>query len=97
VSPLLRRLLGKSAADPFRVGADVDAVSGATHSSRGLALAALAGAQRIAERSLPEATAPEAALGPPEIALFALLGLALVGRNRPGLRPAGRCVSRRSS
>ncbi len=83
--------------DPFRVGADVDAVSGATFSSRGLALAALAGARRIAERVPPAARGDGALeLGGPELALAALLVLSLLGRGhtragaraRRGLRSA---------
>ncbi len=88
---LLPRLVGKGVGDAFRVGEDVDAVSGATASSRGLALAALAGARRIAER-LPGAgqggTAPD--LGGPELALGALLLLALLGRGRTPLGPRPR-------
>lgn len=80
---LLPRLVGKHGGDPFRVGADVDAVSGATLSSRGLALAALAGARRIAER-VPLATRSDGALelGGPELALTTLLLLSLLGRGR---------------
>lgn len=87
---LLARLVGKSQADPFRVGADVDAVSGATSSSRGLANAALAGARRIAE-GVP-LTAPGVAveLGGAELTLAALVLLTLLGRGRTGLGPRAR-------
>lgn len=88
---LLARLVGKSHADPFRVGEDVDAVSGATFSSRGLANAALAGARRIAERAPLSAQAGQAVeLGGPELALGALLLLTLLGRGRTWLGPRGR-------
>ena len=88
---LLPRLVGKGVGDAFRVGEDVDAVSGATASSRGLALAALAGARRIAERvPLGERADTGLGLGAPELALGALLLLALLGRGRTVLGPRHR-------
>lgn len=93
VHGLLGSLVGKHASEGFRVGEDVDAVSGATFSSRGLANAARAGARRIAERAAPPG-AREAAfeLGVPEAALLVLALLAAVGRNRPGLPRRARSV-----
>ncbi len=88
---LLPRLVGKRLGDPFRVGEDVDAVSGATSSSRGLALAALAGARRIAEHVPLAAQGPAAVQsGGPELALAALLLLSLLGRSRTALGPRAR-------
>jgi uncharacterized protein with FMN-binding domain len=85
---LLGSLVGKPASDPFRVGEDVDAVSGATFSSRGLTNAARAGARRIAERATTSGS-PNAhiELGAPEAALLVLALLAATGRNRPSLPP----------
>lgn len=86
---VLRSLLGKGAGDPFRIGEDVDAVSGATYSSRGLANAALAGARRIAERT-PLATEGRSrvSIGGAEFALFGLIAVTALGRNRRAV-PAG--------
>lgn len=47
---LLKSLLGKTHGEPFHVGTDVDTVSGATFSSRAIALASLDAARAIAER-----------------------------------------------
>ena len=88
--PLLRSLLGKGPGDRFRLGEDLDAVSGATHTSRGVALASLAAAQAIAERALARAVQArgQSPIGAPEVALAALLLAAAVGQNRAAL--AGR-------
>jgi hypothetical protein len=83
---LLRSLLGKTPDAPFHVGDDVDAVSGATFSSRAIALASLEAARAIAERGVRQATSGgRIEFGPPEIALLALLLAGAVGRNRPHL------------
>ena len=47
---LLGSFLDRGPADGFEVGRDVDAVTGATFSSRGLALAAREAAKAVAER-----------------------------------------------
>jgi uncharacterized protein with FMN-binding domain len=86
VQRLLRSLLGKPHSDAFEVGRDVDAISGATFSSRGLVHASMGAAQAIAERGMPRARAREPiAFGGPEVALVALLVVSAVGRNRPRL------------
>ena len=89
---LMRSMLGKGPGDPFRVGADVDAVSGATHTSRGLALASLAAARAIAERASARAAerGRDVSLGAPEIVLAALLVAGAVGKNRQRLSARAR-------
>jgi len=88
---LLRALLGKSHADAFAIGKDVDAVSGATFSSRGLVHASLQAARAIAERGMPRSQASRPVeLGAPEIVLVGLLAAGAVGRNRPRLSPRTR-------
>jgi NosR/NirI family nitrous oxide reductase transcriptional regulator len=88
--PLLRSLLGKGPGEAFRLGEDLDAVSGATHTSRGVALASLAAAQAIAERALAQTAQArsQSPLGAPEATLAVLLLAAAVGQNRQAL--AGR-------
>ena len=91
VQRLLRSLLGKTHSDPFEVGRDVDAISGATFSSRGLVRASMTAAQAIAERGMPRARYSEpVAFGAPEIALVALLAVSAAGRNRPRLSASTR-------
>ena len=87
----LRSLLGKGPSDAFEVGRDVDAVSGATFSSRGLALAAAQATRTLAERgaSRERASAP-VAFGAPEACLLLLTVAGAVGRNRPSLPPRAR-------
>jgi NosR/NirI family nitrous oxide reductase transcriptional regulator len=88
---LLRSLLGKSHADRFALGEDVDAVSGATFSSRGLVHASLQAARAIAERGMPRSRASRPVeFGAPEIVLVGLLAAGAVGRNRPRLAPRAR-------
>ena len=93
---LLGSLLDKSAADGFEVGHDVDAVTGATFSSRGIALAAQEAARTVAERGMARSTGARARvqLGAPEIVLVLLFLAGAVGRNRPGLRPRTRKLLR---
>ena len=93
---LLDALLDKGPADPFEVGRDVDAVTGATFSSRGLALAAQQAARTVAERGTTRSTASRARvqLGAPEVVLVLLLLAGAVGRNRPSLRSRTRKLLR---
>lgn len=96
VTKVLASLLDKSAADGFEVGHDVDAVTGATFSSRGMALAAREAMRTVAERGVSRSTAarPRVELGAPEIVLVLLFLAGAVGRNRPSLRPRTRKLLR---
>jgi len=93
---LLGSLLDKGPADAFEVGRDVDAVSGATFSSRGLALAARDAAQAVAERGLARSAGARSRVqfGAPEVVLLLLLAAGAVGRNRPSLAPRTRKLIR---
>ncbi|HYN05014.1 MAG TPA: 4Fe-4S binding protein [Vicinamibacteria bacterium] len=93
---LLSSLLDKGPGDAFEIGRDVDAVTGATFSSRGLALAAQEAARTVAERGMARSSAARARvqLGAPEIVLVLLLAAGAVGRNRPGLSPRTRKLLR---
>jgi hypothetical protein len=83
---LRRSLLGKSHTDPFEIGRDVDAVSGATFSSRGLVRGSMMAAQAIADRGMPRQRGSEPiAFGMPEVALLGLFAAGAIGRNRPHL------------
>lgn len=84
---LLRSLLGRGTGDSFEIGRDVDAVTGATFSSRGIVLAARQAVETIGERGagVGGGTRVPVQLGPPEIVLLLLLGVGVVGRNRPSL------------
>jgi NosR/NirI family nitrous oxide reductase transcriptional regulator len=93
---LLGALLDKGPADAFEVGRDVDAVTGATFSSSGLALAAREAARTVAERGMARSTAARARvqLGAPEGVLVLLLAVGALGRNRPSLGPRTRKILR---
>jgi uncharacterized protein with FMN-binding domain len=84
--PFLRSLLGKRASDAFEVGRDVDAVTGATFSSRGLARAAAQATRALDEGGASRGPARAgAAFGPAEVCLLLLTAMGAVGRNRPRL------------
>jgi uncharacterized protein with FMN-binding domain len=93
---LLESLLDKGPADGFEVGRDVDAVTGATFSSRGLALAARDAAQKVAERGVARTAAARSRVqvGAPEVVLLLLLAAGALGRNRPSLPPRARRLLR---
>ncbi len=93
---LLGSLLDKGPADAFEIGRDVDAVTGATFSSRGLALAARDAAQAVAERGMARSAAARSPVlvGAPEVVLVLLLAAGAVGRNRPRLAPRTRKLLR---
>jgi uncharacterized protein with FMN-binding domain len=97
VDRLLGSLLGKPPSDAFEVGRDVDAVTGATYSSRGIAEAARAASRALAEGN-PDASATaeggRSAIGAPEVVLLLLLGAGAVGRHRPSLSARTRSVIR---
>ncbi len=84
-SGLVASLLGKSYADPFVLGEDVDGVTGATYTSRAIAEAVLQGSRTAARRfNLPvaEASPPRIQFGLPEIVLLALFAVGYVGHQR---------------
>jgi len=80
------RLAGKSYADPFVLGDDVDAITGATTTSRALADAVRSGSRRVAEehlgRAAPEPAPPPIRFGAPEIMVLALYAVGFVGQRR---------------
>jgi len=84
---LLGSLLDTSPADGFDVGRDVDAVTGATFSSRGLALAAREAALAVAERGAARSAGARVPVrfGVPEGVLVLLLAAGALGRHRPRL------------
>ncbi len=73
------QLLGKPYSDPFQLGEDLDSITGATYTSRGLAEAALQGAQHIASQQLGLKVAvplpPAIQFGIPEITVLALFAV----------------------
>jgi NosR/NirI family nitrous oxide reductase transcriptional regulator len=78
-------LIGKSYADSFTVGDDVDGVTGATITSRALAEAALNGSQAAARVLGFEVTAsasPDLQFGIPEIAVLGLFIVGYIGHQR---------------
>ncbi len=79
-------LLGKSYADEFQVGADVDGVTGATYTSRAIAEAVREGSRAVAAGELglvaPVREAPRVQFGVPEIVLIALFAVGYVGHQR---------------
>ncbi len=86
---LLESLLGKTDGDPFRVGEDVDGITGATFSSRGIVAATGAATAAIAERGgSVRALRRPVEFGAPEATLVLLFALAAIGRHRRRL-PAG--------
>ena len=96
VTKLLGSLLDKGPKDAFEAGRDVDAVTGATFSSRGLALAAHEAARKVAERGMARSTAARSRVqvGAPEVVLVLLLCAGALGRNRPSLGPRTRRLLR---
>lgn len=84
---LLGSLLDRGPADGFEVGRDVDAVTGATFSSRGLALAAHGGVLAAAERGAARPAGGRASVRPgaPEAVLVLLLVAGWLGRHSPSL------------
>jgi len=76
-------LIGKTFADPFVIGEDVDVISGATYSSEAIISCAQEGSRLLARDQLyfdvPEPEAPGLEIGVPEVSLLALYVLALIG------------------
>ena len=82
---LIDDLTGKSYGDAFEVGADVNGVTGATYTSRGLAEAALDGsraAARVLGLDMPESKSPSIKFGIPEIAVLGLFAVGFFGHRR---------------
>ncbi|MFW5943169.1 MAG: FMN-binding protein [bacterium] len=72
--------------EPFRLGQDLDGVTGATYTARALAEATSQGAQKVAGQQLgmavPEPEPPPIQFGVPELTVLALFGAAYVGHRR---------------
>lgn len=85
-SDYAKKLFGKSYADAFELGSDVDGVTGATYTSRAIADAVRNGSRHIAGETLgfdvPAETAPKVQFGIPEIVLIALFAMGYVGHQR---------------
>ncbi len=81
-SGLLESMVGRSYADPFVVGEDIDGVTGATYTSRALAQAVLNGSREAARAlGLPvsELPPPEIQFGLPEVVVLALFAVGYFG------------------
>ncbi|MCG8353699.1 MAG: FMN-binding protein [Chloroflexales bacterium] len=85
-SDLRESLTGRSYTDPITLGADVDAVSGATMSSRAIVDAVRQSVLDIAETQLgypvPPPAQPAIVIGPQELILVALFALGYVAHQR---------------
>ena len=82
---LLEELLGRSAASPFQLEVDLDAVTSATMSSRGIAESVRDSSRAAAEvlhLEVPDPQRPPVQIGFPEVTLAALFGLGFLGRRR---------------
>jgi uncharacterized protein with FMN-binding domain len=78
----MSRLIGKNHSDPFRLGGDVDGISGATYTTRALAAAAAEGSRSAAERlglSVEPLEPPKIVFGVPEIVLILLFAVGFLG------------------
>lgn len=95
LQPLLAAIAGRGVGDPLAIGDDIDAVTGATLSSRGVAAAAREAAAKLAARA--DRADPRSAAGAPEIALVALFALALASRHNRRLGPRARRALRWSA
>lgn len=84
---LVPRLIGKTYSDDFKLGKDVDGISGATYTSQGIAESVFNATQDIASQelniTLPPSAAAEIKFGAPEITLLALFLLRLIGNKAP--------------
>ena len=87
-SNLQGSLIGKTYNEPFKIGEDVDSITGATDTSRALAEAALAGSRLAAELlgfAIAEPEPLSVQFGVPEIAVLALFAVGFFG-HRPGFK-----------
>ena len=85
----LEDLFGKHFTDEFSLGVDIDAVTGATYTSRALAEVAMEGSRDIAGNFLgfevAESPPPEIQFGIPEITLIGLFAIGYIG-HRPNFK-----------
>jgi len=85
-SSYIQSLFGKSYADLFELGDDIDGVTGATYTSRAIAESVRRGSRQIAADGLglpvPEEPTPRIQFGIPEIVLIALFAIGYVGHQR---------------
>jgi len=82
---VLNALIGKSYADRFELGADVDGVTGATYTSRALAEAARDGSRTAARElgfSVARPRSPAIRFGLPEIAVLGLFFVGYIGHRQ---------------
>lgn len=92
MQPLLASLAGRGVETPLAIGEDLDAVTGATFSSGGVAAAARAAAERIVGRPREARRGP--AFGAPEAAVVLLFATAWLARHRRRLSPQARSLLR---
>jgi hypothetical protein len=84
-SNFMSRLIGKSSSDPYRIGEDVDGVSGATCTVRALASAVADGSRLASERlglSVEPQEPPRIVFGVPEIVLMLLFAIGFFGHQQ---------------
>lgn len=85
-SELLEALVGKSFDDAYRIGEDVDGVSGATYTTRAIADAARRGSRSVAVgplgKSIPVEEAPPVHIGIPEVVLVLLFATGFIAHRR---------------
>jgi len=85
-SGFLDALKGKTYSDPFKIGRDLDGVTGATYSARAVAEAVGKASRNISSRNLglpvPQDPSPKIIFGLPEFVLIFLFMMGLIGRRR---------------
>ena len=84
-SSLLKNLQGKKYSEPFKLGEDLDGVTGATYTSRAIAEAALQASRKVANylgMPLEEQPPPKIQFGIPEITLIFLFAIGYIGHQR---------------
>lgn len=87
-SGFIAELVGKTYTDGFEIGNDVDGITSATYTSRGIAAAVLDGARKVAiEEGWPiqEKPVPKILFGLPEISLLGLFAVGFFG-HKPGFK-----------
>jgi uncharacterized protein with FMN-binding domain len=85
-SGFIETLSGKSYLDIFKLGEDVDGITGATYTSRAIAQAALEGGRTVAGSQLglelPAQSVPQIQFGLPEITLIGLYAVGFFGHQQ---------------